>query len=120
MRTRTTLRGRSSRKFGPLFAVPLLVTLAMSVAGCGCPTALLPGVLVAIDGDLAMREDAGGFMRQVRWPFGYRVEARGAQLVLLDPFGGMPAREGDHVALPGGETESDGPWGVCGEIEVLD
>lgn len=89
----------------------------MSVGSCGCPAALLPGVLVAQDSELAIREDTGGFVRPIRWPFGYGVRREPAGLVLTDPFGNEKAHEGDHVSLPGGEISSDGPWGVCGEIQ---
>jgi hypothetical protein len=83
-----------------------------------CPAALLSGELVAQGDELAIREDPGGLVRPVRWSAGYGVHPEGGRLVLTDPFGTIKAREGDSVALGGGET-LDGAWGVCdGEIEV--
>lgn len=96
----------------------LLLISPVATAGCGCATALLPGVLVAQGSELALKEDAAGFVRPVRWPFGYGVRADADGLVLTDLLGNVKAREGDHVALPGGEISSDGPWGVCGEVQV--
>jgi len=96
----------------------MLLLAPVTTAGCGCPTALLSGVLVAEDSDLAIKEDAGGFVRPVRWPFGYGVRNDQQGLVLTDLFGNVKAREDDHVKLQGGEVSSDGPWGVCGEIQV--
>jgi len=102
-----------------VFLVAALVLLPpVAAAGCGCPTALLPGVLVSDGEDLAIREDTGGFVRPVRWPFGYGTRRDSGGLALTDLFGKVKAREGDHVRLPGGEISSDGPWGVCGELEV--
>jgi len=84
-----------------------------------CPAALLSGELVAQGEELAIREDPGGLVRPVRWSAGYRVHTEGGRLVLTDPFRAIKAREGDNVALGGGET-LDGAWGVCdGQIEVL-
>lgn len=110
------VRGRRFR--AATLTVALLASLTMTVAGCGCPAALLPGVLVAQGSELAIREDPSGFLRPVRWPFGYGTRQDADGLVLTDLFGNIKAREGDHVSLPGGETSSDGPWGVCGELVV--
>jgi hypothetical protein len=93
-------------------------TQTTAVACGGCPGALLPGVLVAQGSELAIKEDAAGFIRPIRWPFGYSVRPDSNGLVLTDLFGNVKAREGDQVGLPGGETSSDGPWGVCGEIQI--
>lgn len=105
------------RLHGTLIAA-LLLGLPITTSGCACPAALLPGTLVAQDAQLDIKEDAGGFVRPVRWPFGYGVRQTSDGLVVTDLFGSIKAREGDHVSLPGGEVSSDGPWGVCGEIQV--
>jgi hypothetical protein len=96
----------------------LFTALPLTTAGCGCATALLPGMLVAQGSELAIKEDTGGFVRSVRWPLGYGIRADGDRLAVTDILGNVKAREGDHVRLPGGETSSNGPWGVCGEIQV--
>lgn len=101
-----------------LLLATLMVLTPVITAGCGCPTALLPGVLVAQGAELAIREDTGGFVRPVRWPFGYGTRKDADGLALTDLLGNVKAREGDRVGLPGGETSSTGPWGVCGEIQV--
>ncbi len=97
----------------------LVLSTQTTAAACGgCPAALLPGVLVAQGSELAIQEDTGGFLRPIEWPLGYSVRSDSNGLVLTDIFGTVKAREGDHVSLPGGETSSDGPWGVCGEVQV--
>jgi hypothetical protein len=102
-----------------LAAVALV--LGAVLAGCAqsCPAALLDGTLVA-DGDaeLAIKETTGGFVREVTWPAGFSVQRGTDRLVVMDFFGSVIAEEGDRVRLGGGETSSDGPWGVCGQITV--
>lgn len=97
-------------------AMMLVFALSMTTAGCGCPTALLGGVLVAQGSELAI--DTDGFVRQIRWPLGYGVRQSSDGLVVTDLLGTVKAREGDRVDLPGGEASSNGAWGVCGEIRV--
>lgn len=95
--------------------------IALGIAGCStsCPAALLDGTLVARgDGDLAIKETTGGFVREVTWPAGIGVRPGEGRLVVTDFFGTVIAGEGDHVQLPGGERWSNGPWGVCGQITV--
>ena len=101
-----------------LLSTLLLVTPGASAGCSGCAAALIPGVLVAQGSELALKEDATGVIRPIRWPFGYDIRAGDAGLVLTDLLGNVKAREGDHVQLPGGELSSDGPWGVCGELKV--
>jgi hypothetical protein len=114
----TTTRGRWRRLRQATLLLTLVVgTQTTAVACAGCAAALLPGVLVAQGSELAIKEDTAGFIRPIRWPFGYSVRPDSNGLVLTDLFGNVKAREGDHVGLPGGETSSDGPWGVCGEIQ---
>ena len=99
----------------------LLLGLASATGGCAtaCPAALLDGTLVARgDGELAIKETTGGFVREVTWPAGIGVRPGPDRLVVTDFFGSVIAQEGDHVQLPGGERWSNGPWGVCGQINV--
>lgn len=101
--------------------VGVLVGLPITTAGCGCPAALLSGVIVAQGSDLSLGVDTGDTVHPVRWPFGYGVRQDADGLVLTDLFGNVMAREGDLVTLPGGETNSnDDAWRVCGEMEVVD
>jgi hypothetical protein len=102
-----------------LVAGPLLS--ACMLLGGVCTTALLPGTLVANPaGELLIKEDGSGFIRPIRWPAGYAVHELGdGRLGVTDAFGGVKAVEGDRVQLPGGEISSDGPWGVCGDMNNL-
>ena len=60
---------------------------------------------------------ADGFATAVTWPHGY--VARDAQRrELLDGSGGVIAREGDHVALGGGQSSVGPGFVVCGDFEV--
>lgn len=105
-----------------LTALLLITGLSWSIAGCGsgCPTALLSGVLIANGSELAIREEVGGVVREIAWPSGLRVRPADGVLEVADLFGGAKAREGDRVSLQGGESSPNGPWEVCGEIEVVD
>ena len=115
---RDPVRRRSRRLCSLALVSALLVLAPVTAASCSCPAALLPGVLVAQDSELSIKEDTGGFVRPIRWPFGYGVGREPDGLILTDILGNMKAREGDHVSLPGGEISSNGPWGVCGEIQI--
>ena len=96
----------------------MLLALPGSLAGCGCPTALLEGVLVR-DGDALVVDSGGGQTTPVRWPAGYGVQAKGDRLVVTDLFGSVKAREGDRVHLGGGQvTAGDETFGVCGDFTV--
>ena len=100
-------------------AVALAVlALPWTLAGCGCPTALLAGELVR-DGETLAVDVGDGTPRHVRWPFGYGVRSDGAHLVVTDILGSIKAREGDTVRLGGGQVgDDDGTFGVCGDYEV--
>lgn len=77
---------------------------------------MLEGVLVERDGSLAVRRE-DGFTALVDWSVSnHRVEARDDALVVVDWIGLVAAREGDRVALGGGER--DGAWYTCGGFEV--
>jgi hypothetical protein len=114
----TTLETRRIRSLLPAL-VFLFVCLPVGIAGCGCPSALLSGELVAVDEELGVQPGFGGVegVERVKWPFGYSVRRDGDVLVLTNIVGGVEAREGDHVELGGGEI-ADGVFGVCGQIKV--
>jgi hypothetical protein len=88
----------------------------------GCPAALDIGNLVAVGDDLALDEDVGGGLdaRPIEWPWGYVTRRlNDGRLAVTDLLGNVKATEGNHVQLPGGERFSDGPWGVCGDMNTL-
>jgi hypothetical protein len=107
---------RRLRWFRVVLAVSLAAGLPSGIAACGCPAALLSGELVARGDELAV--DVGeDEARRVKWPLGYAVRKDGKTLVLTNIFGAVEAREGDAVALGGGET-GDGTFAVCGQLDV--
>ena len=108
-----------------LFAVVALVVgggwLAMSLAlgttSWGCPTALVQGTLVELDGSLGVQGPNGGPPGAVRWPFGYAVERRDGTLVLTRLFQ-VVAREGDVVGVGGGVLGDDDVFDGCGVVTI--
>jgi len=106
---------------GLLAGALLAGAMTVTAGGCatGCPAALLSGTLVVAGDELALLEDDSGTVRPIEWPTGFGVRSEDGRLVVTDLFGGVKAREGDHVQLPGGERGSDGPWGVCGDMDTL-
>jgi hypothetical protein len=118
-----------------------LVLLALTVAGCiagppaadliavptspptgllgptACPAALLEGELVADDEFGFVVAHADGFSSAVTWPHGY-VARDAPRRELLDGSGRVVAREGDLVALGGGEGSAGPGFVVCGQLEV--
>lgn len=108
-----------SRLRSTFLGLMLSLSMPLSVAGCGCPTALAGGVLVAQGSTLALDKASGGEIVPVRWPFGYGVRSEGDRLELTDLLGRVKARQGDRVTLPGGQS-GDGGWAVCGEIGVIE
>jgi hypothetical protein len=93
--------------------------LAPWIAGCqsSCPTAQEDGALVADGPGLSIREPAGE-TNAVAWPFGYSVREGNGPRELVDLFGNVKAREGDHVQVTGALGPDD-IWHVCGEIQVV-
>jgi len=86
----------------------------------GCPAALDTGTLVAVGDELALSEDGGLDARPIQWPWGFVTRRlNDGRLAVTDLLGNVKAAEGDHVQLPGGERFSDGPWGVCGDMDTL-
>lgn len=82
-----------------------------------CPAALLEGELVA-DAEFGFVVDhADGFSSAVTWPHGF-VARDAPRRELLDDSGRIVAREGDMVALGGGEGSAGPGFVVCGQLEV--
>ena len=104
------------RSFRLVLALSVAAALPLAIAGCGCPTALISGVLVAQGDELAVEAGSGDIWR-VTWPFGYGVREEGETLVLTNLLGAVEAREGDYVDLGGGQTADD-RFGVCGQLNV--
>lgn len=103
------------------FSLPTLSTRTAPPFGetpGACPAALLEGNLIA-DGDshLVVQPDRGPRSR-LRWPSGYVVRRAMERLEVLDPEGEVVAREGDMVALGGGQLGTD-VWDVCQVIRPL-
>ncbi len=96
----------------------------MSASGCAvaCPAALIEGVLVEADEELAIQVNDGD-VRKVNWFDGSSVARAGDVLVLKDWFGMRTlATEGDRVGVGGGEEGRLGRdrtrWYACGSITV--
>ena len=90
------------------------------LGGCQqvCPAALLTGTLSEQADELVVIRDGGGAPERVNWPAGYAVRRQGDNLVVVNLFGWVVAREGDRVRLGGGETSQTGTWDVCGLFEA--
>lgn len=81
-----------------------------------CPAALLEGELAA-DEDVGFVVEAGDFSTPVIWPNGF-VARDAERRELLDGSGRVVAREGDQVALGGGESGVSRGFAVCGQLDV--
>ena len=101
-----------------LVAIAFVTTLVLFADGCqsGCQTGLQDGVLVAGGTGLSVRA-ADGVTSTIDWPPGYLIRNDGGW-VLVDPSGGIKAREGDHIQVAGG-LGPDGVWHACGDISVM-
>lgn len=101
-----------------LIPVPTAPPAGLQVGPPACPDALLEGELVADDEFGFVVAHADGFTSPVTWPHGY-VAREADRRELLDSSGRVVAREGDHVALGGGESAAIGPgFVVCGDFRV--
>lgn len=113
----TTLAACAAR--GPADLIPVPTSAASGFRGgpAACPAALLEGELVADDEFGFIVAHADGFTSAVTWPYGY-VARDALRRELLDGSGRVVAREGDFVALGGGETGAGPGFVVCGMMEV--
>ena len=100
-----------------LIAVPTSPPTGLQIGPQACPAALLEGELVADDEFGFTVTDADGFTTPVTWPNGY-VARDAERRVLLDGTGRVIAREGDHVALGGGQSAVGPGFVICGDFEV--
>ena len=83
-----------------------------------CPGALAEGVLVEVDGELAVAEQGVASGYPLIWPPSeYVVERRDGRLAVLDLNGTVLATEDDYVRLGGGT--GDAGFVVCGTVEVV-
>jgi hypothetical protein len=105
------------------FGVPiaaLILVAALGGGGCGpvaCPAALLSGQLVEVNGALAVRAP-GGDLFPVDWS-NYSIRRDGEDLIVTEYLFIVLAREGDFVNLGGGHVAGNGPFKVCGQVEVV-
>jgi len=100
-----------------LIAVPTAPSTGIQIGPPACPGALLEGELVADEEFGFAVTQADGLTTPVTWPDGY-VARDAERRQLLDGSGGVVAREGDHVALGGGEGAVGPGFVVCGDFEV--
>ena len=100
-----------------LIAVPTAPPTGFQIGPQECPGALLEGELAADDAFGFAVTDVEGFTTPVTWPNGYVARDAGRR-ELLDGSGRVIAREGDHVALGGGEGAVGPGFVVCGDFEV--
>ena len=98
-------------------ALYLGFALATATTTGGCPTALLQGTLVAVDGTLRVESDPPGTVTKVSWPFGYSVGDDGGRLGLWRLFS-VVAHEGDRVSAGGGSGVDDSVFNACGPVTV--
>jgi hypothetical protein len=97
-----------------------LLAAGVWTTGCGpqgCPAALLSGVLVEVDGQLVV-EAPNGEVVAVDWS-NYAIRRDGDDLLVTEFLVNVLAREGDTVNLGGGHVAGNGPFKVCGQVEVV-
>ncbi len=95
----------------------LAMAFAMGTTSGGCPTALLQGTLVEVNGGLGVESVPPSTITRVSWPFGYGVSEEDGTLVLTRLFGTV-AREGDQVSAGGGFSSDDSTFTACGQVSL--
>jgi hypothetical protein len=98
----------------------VLATTVLSTTACGpmaCPQALLSGQLVQLDDSLAVKT-ADFKLERVDWS-NYSLRREGDDIVVTDFWGTALAREGNFVNLGGGQGPGNGPFKVCGQVDVV-
>ncbi len=84
-----------------------------------CMAALATGTLVTHPtSGMALRAPEGNVV-EVIWPFGYAARFEAGRATLLDDRGNVIAREGEQVAVGGGEAQP-GIWFACGGVAPLE
>lgn len=78
-----------------------------------CPAARIEGTLVRQSRSILGLRNDQDLVLQVIWPYGYSARDDGGRLAVLDATGTVVAREGDRVAIGGGEIQA-GTWLGCG------
>jgi len=82
----------------------------------GCPTALVQGTLVKVDGTLGVEQVPPGRVMPVAWPIGYGIRDDQGVLVLTRFLVVDVAREGDTVSVGGGMSADDSTFQGCGPV----
>ena len=82
----------------------------------GCPTALVQGTLVRVDGTLGVEPVPPGQVMPVAWPIGYGVRDDQGVLVLTRFLVVDIPREGDTVFVGGGMSRDDSTFQGCGPV----
>ena len=98
-------------------ALYLVMAFATGTTSGGCPTALMQGTLVDVDGSLGVESVPPGSVSKVDWPFGYGVGEENDMLVLTRLFTTV-AREGDPVSVGGGFLGDDSSFTACGPVSL--
>ncbi len=80
-----------------------------------CPGARIEGMVVRERRSIVGLRNDQDLILQVIWPYGYSARDDGGRLSVLDSTGTVVAREGDRIAIGGGEIEP-GTWLGCGGI----
>ena len=82
----------------------------------GCPTALVQGRLVSVDGTLGVQPLPPGQAMPVTWPIGYGGRDDQGVLVLTRFLVVDVAREGDTVSVGGGMSADNSTFQGCGPV----